>query len=130
MKETIVATVFGLVFAFAGCVEDPKSNLSDEEIAWLEEKESKLGPAPFSPENPIFENHSSAIPDYWQHSAHDPDSIEIVEWGMIETVSPKGTEFWKVRVRFRGKNPMGALVVKEGDFFVLHDNVLAFYPAD
>jgi hypothetical protein len=52
---------------------------------------------------------------WWMNeNANDPKSIKYISWGPLE--KDDDSEWYTVRVRFRGKNALGALVIADKVF--------------
>jgi hypothetical protein len=61
---------------------------------------------------------------YFNENLHDPYTMRFIRWSAIEQGIFGGAPCWKVTVKYRAKNVLGAYVLTEETFFIMNNKVV------
>lgn len=100
---------------------EPRPSDSGAQTQRAGSREEVLGPRP---ENNGWNGAVQEVADYIKSHAHDPDSIEWDRWTEPHGVRRAGEVYWGIRVIYRGKNALGALVRQDQMFYMRHGRVV------
>ena len=106
MRTTMpIAVVLLLSIALAGCT--PTASTS-----------ARADPGPY-PECPV-------ILEWLRENAGDPRAVEVVRWGKrTEKKAETGTMNVNVLLKYRFRNPVGAMAVQSREFFLIDSKVIS-----
>ena len=72
----------------------------------------------------------SVIMSYFNEVLHDPYSMRIVRWSPVTRITVVGGSFWRIAVKYRAKNRMGAYVLSERVFYIRHNKIVSSFELD
>lgn len=76
------------------------------------------------PEQSSWDNSVQIVKEYLSSNLNDYDSSEFVKWSPVNTGKYKGKRCWVVRLRLRAKNGFGAPIVKDTEFYIIHNQIV------
>lgn len=77
-----------------------------------------------------YDPYLSVVKEHWRTSANDPGSMEVVSSGPAQKVMIEGKRGTAYRVRYRGKNALGAKVIDERVFIIRSGKVVESYSGE
>lgn len=81
---------------------------------------------PFGPKPTQFKGgRVGIVMTYFEEVLHDPYSMRIVRWSPIVQSYSSGLPCWRLTVKYRAKNLMGAYVLSERAFCIRNDKIIS-----
>ncbi|MBK8466758.1 MAG: LysM peptidoglycan-binding domain-containing protein [Chloracidobacterium sp.] len=93
-------------------------------IEQSEPKDKKLlGPKPYQAKD----GKVAIVMAYFNESLHDPYSMRIVRWSKVTGINIGNEPYWRVSVKYRAKNQMGAYVLSERIFNIRRNKIVSTF---